>query len=111
VSPQARIAREEIFGPVLAMTAFDDEAEAIRLANATVYGLLAYVWTARIATGMRVAKAIRASVRVNAVPPSGEGSGHAASYEPAGQSGIGAEGGLAGLESYMRRQTIGIYHG
>jgi acyl-CoA reductase-like NAD-dependent aldehyde dehydrogenase len=111
VSPQARIAREEIFGPVLAVTAFDDEAEAIRLANSSIYGLLAYVWTARIATGMRVAKAIRASVRVNAVPPSGEGSGHAASYEPARQSGIGAEGGLAGLESYMRRQTIGIFHG
>lgn len=110
VTPTARIAREEVFGPVLAVIPFDDEAAAIRIANATIYGLAAYVWTARLSTGMRVAKAIRSSVWVNATLPAGEGAGHAASFEPAQQSGIGTEGGLAGMESYMRRQLIWINH-
>jgi acyl-CoA reductase-like NAD-dependent aldehyde dehydrogenase len=111
VSSRARIAQEEIFGPVLSVTAFDDEASAIQLANGTVYGLAATVWTTNVATGMRVAKGIRSPVRVNAAIPKGEGAGHAGSYEPSGQSGIGTEGGLAGMETYMRRQLISIYHG
>lgn len=110
VPPTARIAQEEIFGPVLAVTPFDDEIEAIRIANGTMYGLVAYVWTANLSTGMRIAKAIRSSVWVNAVAPMGEGPGHAASSEPVGQSGLGTEGGLAGMESYLRRQLIWINH-
>jgi acyl-CoA reductase-like NAD-dependent aldehyde dehydrogenase len=110
VAPTARIAQEEIFGPVLSVIPFGDEAEAIRIANDTMYGLMAYVWTPNISTAMRMAKGIRASVRVNAAAPIGEGSGHAASQEPAGQSGIGTEGGLAGMESYMRRQRVWINH-
>lgn len=110
VSPAARIAREEIFGPVLTVIAFDDEADAIRIANSTVYGLGAYVWTSQISTGMRMANGIRASVRVSAVAPTGEGSGYAASTEPAAQSGIGTESGLAGMESYMRRQRLWFNH-
>lgn len=111
VPPRAKIAQEEIFGPVLAVTAFDDEQEAIRLANGTVYGLVAFVWTANLATGMRVGKAIRSSVLVNASAPAGEGAGHALSSEPLGQSGIGTESGMAGLESYLRRQVLWFNHG
>lgn len=110
VSPTARIAQEEIFGPVLSVIAFEDEADAIRIANGTPYGLAAYVWTASLSTGMRMAKGIRSSVLINAVAPAGEGAGHAASTEPAGHSGIGTEGGLAGMESYLRRQLICINH-
>lgn len=110
VSPSFRIAQEEIFGPVLSVIPFDDEADAIRIANGTMYGLAAYVWTANLSTGMRVAKGIRSSVRINAVAPMGEGAGHATSYEPSGQSGVGTEGGMAGMESYLRRQRIWINH-
>lgn len=110
VPPTARIAQEEIFGPVLSVIPFEDEAEAIRIANGTMYGLMAYVWTANLSTGMRMAKRIRSSVMVNAVVPMGEGPGNAFSHEPAGQSGIGAESGLAGIESYLRRQLVWFNH-
>jgi acyl-CoA reductase-like NAD-dependent aldehyde dehydrogenase len=111
VAPAARIAQEEIFGPVLTAIPFTDEREAIRIANATMYGLAAYVWTADLSRGMRMAKAIRSSVWINAVAPRGEGAGHAASFEPVGQSGVGVEGGLAGMESYLRRQLVCFNHG
>jgi acyl-CoA reductase-like NAD-dependent aldehyde dehydrogenase len=110
VSPAARIAQDEIFGPVLSVIPFDDETEAIRIANDTFYGLAAYVWTASLSTGMRMAKGIRSSVQVNASAPIGEGAGHGASREPFGRSGIGTEGGLAGMESYLCRQLISINH-
>jgi len=110
VSPIARIAQEEIFGPVLSVIPFDDEAEALRIANGTLYGLAAYVWTADLSRGMRMAKGIRSPVIVNAAAPLGEGAGHGLPWEPAGLSGIGTEGGLAGMESYLRRQPIWINH-
>jgi acyl-CoA reductase-like NAD-dependent aldehyde dehydrogenase len=110
VSPSARIAQEEIFGPVLSVIPFEDEAEALRIANSTMYGLIAYVWTADLSRGMRMAKGIRSSVILNAAAPTGEGAGFAASHEPTGQSGIGTEGGLAGMESYLRRQLVLINH-
>ena len=58
VDETMRVFQEEIFGPVLVATPFDDEAEAIRLANATQYGLAAYVWTNDIRRAHRVAQAI-----------------------------------------------------
>ncbi|MBM0108902.1 aldehyde dehydrogenase family protein [Steroidobacter sp. S1-65] len=111
VSPTARIAQEEIFGPVLSVIPFENEAEAIRVANGTLYGLAAYVWTANLSTAMRLTKALRSSVWVYAAASRGVGAGHAASFEPWGQSGLGVEGGLAGLESYQRRQLVWITHG
>jgi acyl-CoA reductase-like NAD-dependent aldehyde dehydrogenase len=110
VPPQAKILQEEIFGPVLSAITFEDESDALRIANSTIYGLAAYVWTASLSTGMRMAKGIRSSVLINAVTPRGEGPGHAFSAEPFGQSGIGVEGGLAGMESYLRRQLVWFNH-
>lgn len=107
----ARIAQEEIFGPVLSIIPFEDEGEAISIANATMYGLMGYVWTTKLSTGLRVGKALRSSVRISASAAIGEGAGDAYSSEPAGQSGVGTETGMAGMESYMRRQLIWINHG
>jgi acyl-CoA reductase-like NAD-dependent aldehyde dehydrogenase len=105
------LAQEEIFGPVLAVIPFDREAEAIRIANGTIYGLFAYAWTSDLSRAMRLMKGIRSSLAINAMPPIGEGPGNAFSSEPSGQSGIGTEGGIPGLESYMRRQLVWINHG
>ena len=111
VPPTAKIAQEEIFGPVLSVLPFDDDTEAVRIANGTPFGLAAYVWTKDLSRGMRMARGIRSSVRINATAPNGEGAGFAASYEPTGQSGVGCEGGVAGMESYLRRQRIWLNHG
>ena len=59
---------------------------------------------------MRLVKAIRSTVFVNSAAPLGAGPGHACSAEPAGQSGVGIEGGLAGMEGYQRRQLVWFNH-
>lgn len=110
VPADARIAQEEIFGPVLSVMSFETEEEALNIAGNTIYGLGAFVWTADLSRGMRMAKALRTTVRINASVPTGEGAGFAYSYEPARHSGFGAEGGLPGIESYMRRQLVWFNH-
>ena len=62
VRPQMRIAREEIFGPVLSVISFDTLEEAVRIGNATSYGLAAAVWTRDITAAHRAARALRAGV-------------------------------------------------
>src|SRR5207247_10943881 len=62
VDNRARIAQEEIFGPVLAVIPFEDEADAIRIANDTPYGLAGAVWTRDVYRGIRVLKQIRAGI-------------------------------------------------
>jgi acyl-CoA reductase-like NAD-dependent aldehyde dehydrogenase len=110
VAPKSALAQEEVFGPVLSVIAFDDEDEAVRIANDTIYGLAAYVWTASLTTGMRMAKRIRSSVRIHSAAPTGEGAGYAATNEATRQSGIGAEGGVTGMEGYLRRQRVWFSH-
>ena len=73
-------------------------------------GLAAYVWTASLTTGMRMAKRIRSSVRIHSAAPTGEGAGYAATNEATRQSGIGAEGGVTGMEGYLRRQRVWFSH-
>jgi acyl-CoA reductase-like NAD-dependent aldehyde dehydrogenase len=108
LSADDAIWREEVFGPVLSVLTFRDVDEAIRLANSTGYGLLAYVWSRDLPTGMKLADGIHSSVILSAAPPVGEGPGHGFASEPAGESGVGVEGGVAGLKSYLRRQTLWI---
>ena len=103
--------QHEIFGPVLTFTRFRTVEEAISIANDTPYGLAAYVWTTSLNTGLRLSKEVQAGmVSVNGSSPKGEGS-EAISTEPYGQSGVGTEFGLAGLESYTRAQVGWFNHG
>ena len=97
-----RIAREEVFGPVLAMIPFEDEEEAIAIANDTPYGLAAYVQTGDATKGERVARALRAGmVRINGA---GLSMGHPfGGYK---QSGIGREGGVFGIEDFLETKII-----
>ena len=101
-----RIAREEIFGPVLAAIPWTEESEAIRMANDSHYGLAAYVWTHDIARALRTAHAIEAGwVQVN--QGLGQSLGH--SYGGVKQSGIGREFSLEGmLESFTQRKSVTV---
>ena len=107
VPPGARIAREEIFGPVLCIMPFASEDEALTLANDTEYGLAATIWTRDIVLANRMASRVKAGkVRVVASLTPVEGAGFSHSAEPCGQSGYGVEGGVNGLHSYMRQQSV-----
>jgi acyl-CoA reductase-like NAD-dependent aldehyde dehydrogenase len=112
VPPSHPLARDEIFGPVLAITTFSSEAEAVALANDTLYGLSASVWTRDMGVGMRVARAIVAGeVLVRGTLPAPGAEVPLFSAEPAKQSGFGVEGGVEGLMSYTRRKSVRIDHG
>ena len=99
----AKIWKEEIFGPVVTVTPFDDEAEAIRLANATDYGLSASVWTASEERASRIADAIDAgTVWINCwllrdlrVPFGG-----------VKHSGVGREGGEEAMHFFTEAKTV-----
>jgi len=101
-----RLAREEIFGPVLVAIRWTDEAEAIRMANDTHYGLAAYVWTHDLGRALRAAHAIEAGwVQVN--QGLGQSPGH--SYGGIKQSGIGREFSLEGmLDSFTQRKNVTV---
>lgn len=107
--PRMRIAREEIFGPVLAAFPFEGEDEAVSLANATPFGLAATVWSADLARGLRLSRRIRSgsvSVVAGAVP--GQVDATAGAFEPHGQSGMGIEGGLEGMRAFTRLKSVAL---
>jgi len=105
VGPSMRLAREEVFGPVLAVSRFEDEAEAARLANATVYGLAAAVWTANLATAHRMVRAIRAGVvHVNTYG----GADLTVPLGGFGQSGFGRDKSLHAFDKYTDLKTAWI---
>jgi aldehyde dehydrogenase (NAD+) len=106
VPPAARIAQDEIFGPVLVMTPFDDLDEAAELANGTPYGLVAGVWTRDVSKAHRLAREIEAGqVFVNTY---GAGGGVELPFGGQKRSGYGREKGLEGLHAFMRTKTIAV---
>ncbi|WP_149551526.1 5-carboxymethyl-2-hydroxymuconate semialdehyde dehydrogenase [Streptomyces marokkonensis] len=108
VPRDARIFQEEIFGPVVAVAPFDDEAEAVELANATEYGLAAYVWTSDLKRGHRVAHAVESgmvwinshNVRDLRTPFGGVKS-----------SGLGREGGAHSIDFYTESKIVHVMLG
>ena len=105
VKPDMRIAREEIFGPVLATLTFRDEAEAVAVGNSTIYGLAAAVWTKDVKKALRTAKALKAgTVWVNAYN----------FYDPGlpfggyKESGFGRERGHYALEEYTQVKSVWV---
>jgi aldehyde dehydrogenase (NAD+) len=99
------IAQEEIFGPVLVLIPFKDEAEAIEIANDTPYGLAAYVQSTDMAQAHRVARRLRAgSVYIN-----GAGQDYAAPFGGYKQSGNGREAGSFGLHDFLELKVINGY--
>ncbi len=101
--PDASCVKEEMFGPVLAVTAFRDEADAIRIANDTAYGLASGVFTRDLTRAHRMIRAIRAGIvwvnTYRAVSPIAPFGGH-------GLSGHGREGGLAAALDYTTVKTV-----
>ena len=109
VPRSAPLAREEVFGPVLAAIPFEDEADAIALANGTDYGLLAAVWTENSGRLHRVAKAVRAGqVFMNCY---GAGGGVELPFGGTKRSGHGREKGLLALEEVSTTKTLVHHHG
>src|SRR5690349_20140740 len=105
VDNRARIAQEEIFGPVLVVIPFKDEAEAIQLANDTPYGLAGAVWTRDVYKGIRVLKQIRAGILwLNTYHPTY----NEAPWGGYKQSGFGRELGPYGLEHYLETKQINL---
>jgi len=105
VKNSARIAQEEIFGPVLTVIPFEDEAEAVRIANDTPYGLAGAVWSRDVFRGIRVLKQIRAGILwLNTYHPTY----NEAPWGGYKQSGFGRELGTYGLEHYLETKQINL---
>lgn len=105
VTPQAGIARDEVFGPVLAVLPFDDEEEAVALANATPYGLAGAVWTGDVGRAHRVAGQVRAGTfwinsykTINVASPFGG----------FGRSGFGRSSGREALSAYSQTKSVWV---
>ena len=105
VPPNARILKEEVFGPVAPIVGFDAEEDGIAAANDTVYGLAAYIYTESLDRALRVAEAIQAGmVGVNR----GVISDPAAPFGGVKESGFGREGGFEGIDEYLDIKYIAL---
>ena len=106
VTPEMELFREEVFGPVLTASAFDSDRDAIALANATPYGLVAGVWTRDLSRAHRVAAGIRAGqIFVNSY---GVGGGVELPFGGMKRSGIGRGKGIEALLAYSQVKNVCI---
>jgi aldehyde dehydrogenase (NAD+) len=105
VNNRMRIAREEVFGPVLAVIPFDDEEEAYAIANDTDYGLAAGVWTSDMARAIRATERIRAgTIWVNTYRMGG----YSLPFGGFKRSGLGREGGIDAMKDFLGVKTVVI---
>ena len=109
VTPEHKLAQEEIFGPVQVVIPFDDEADAIRIANGTAYGLVAGVWTRDGSRALRVARSLKCGqVFINNY---GAGGGIELPFGGVKSSGHGREKGFEALYGFSTLKTVAIHHG
>jgi aldehyde dehydrogenase (NAD+) len=105
VDPNSTIAQEEIFGPVLSVIPFDDDDDAVRIANNSRYGLSGAVTSASLDRALAVARRIRTgTLAVNG----GQWFGPDSPFGGYKESGLGREHGVAGFEEYLETKTIGL---
>ncbi|WP_370402758.1 aldehyde dehydrogenase family protein [Sulfitobacter sp. JB4-11] len=109
VTPDHTLAQDEIFGPVQVVIPFEDEAQAVQIANGTAFGLVASVWSDSGARQMRLAKRLRAGqVFINNY---GAGGGVELPFGGTGLSGHGREKGFEALYGFTALKTVAAYHG
>ena len=105
VTPDMGLVQQEIFGPVAPVMVFDDEDEAVRLANASEYGLVAFVYTRDLDRALRLSERLEAGMLgLN----TGVVSNPAAPFGGVKASGMGREGGAEGIEEYLETVYIGV---
>ena len=109
VAPDHPLAQDEIFGPVQVLIPFEDEAEALRIANSTEFGLVASIWSADGGRQMRLAKALKSGqVFINNY---GAGGGVELPFGGVGKSGHGREKGFEALYGFSSLKTVAAWHG
>ncbi|MEU8221525.1 NAD-dependent succinate-semialdehyde dehydrogenase [Kribbella sp. NPDC048915] len=105
VPPTARLQKEEIFGPVAPLTAFETEDEAVRMANDTEFGLVSYLFTKDLSRALRVSERLEAGmIGLN----QGIVSNPAAPFGGVKQSGLGREGGSVGIDEYLEIKYVAV---
>jgi aldehyde dehydrogenase (NAD+) len=109
LDPQHMLSQEEIFGPIQVLIPFNDEEEAVKIANGTKYGLVAGLWTKDGSRQMRMAKSIKAGqIFINNY---GAGGGVELPFGGVGHSGFGREKGIEALNSFSILKTVAVNHG
>jgi aldehyde dehydrogenase (NAD+) len=105
VDPDSTVAQEEIFGPVVCVIPYEDDADAVRIANNSIYGLSGGVWSGSVDRALEVAR----QIRVGTMSINGAQWFHVDT--PFGgyrQSGVGRENGVAGFEEYLETKVIAV---